>query len=73
VFAFSVLPAMAAVRLSRSVPQTLVLAALLGGVAGFVGYLCAYLWHLPVGASQALVAVALVLLAEVARRVRPGT
>lgn len=70
VFAFSVLPATAAIRLAPNVPRALVGAAALGAVAGLGGYAVAYVARLPVGAAQTLVAAALVGLAEVAVRVR---
>jgi zinc transport system permease protein len=74
-FAFSVLPALAAVRLTRNVPQALAAAALFGAGAGFGGYLLAYLHQLPVGAAQTLVAAAFVAVAEAGhrgvRRLRP--
>lgn len=54
-FAFSVLPAMAALRVASNVPRSMAIAAALGASSGFVGYVVAYLWDLPVGASQALV------------------
>jgi zinc transport system permease protein len=60
VFALSVLPATAATRLAPSVRWSLWLAAGIGAVSGFLGYLCAFLWNLPVGASQTLVAAAFV-------------
>lgn len=69
VFAFSILPAMAAVRLSVNVPRALVIAAVLGGASGFLGYLVAFLHQLPVGASQAGVGALFVGLAELARPV----
>jgi zinc transport system permease protein len=67
VFAFTVLPAMAALRVSLSVPMSLLVAALIGAVSGFAGYVFAFLYDLPVGASQALTAAGLVLAAELAR------
>lgn len=67
VFAFSVLPALAALQLSPNVPRALLLAALFGAAAGYGGYVLAFLWSLPVGASQALVAVALVVAAAALR------
>jgi zinc transport system permease protein len=70
VFAFSVLPAMAAVRLCVNVPRALGVAAVLGAAAGFVGYVAAFLWELPVGAAQTLTAASFVLVAEAVRRVR---
>ena len=60
-FAFSVLPAMAAVRLSPNARWAMVLAAIFGASMGFAGYLVAYLYSLPVGAAQTLVGVALVV------------
>ncbi|NQW62833.1 MAG: metal ABC transporter permease [Deltaproteobacteria bacterium] len=59
VFAFSTLPALAASRLCPSLGTTLPVAAVLGAVAGFGGYLAAFVWELPVGASQTAVALLL--------------
>lgn len=56
VFAFTVLPPMAGLRLAPNVAGAAAVAALLGAVAGVLGYLAAFLYQLPVGASQALVA-----------------
>ncbi|HXV62028.1 MAG TPA: metal ABC transporter permease [Vicinamibacteria bacterium] len=67
VFAFSVLPAMAALRVSIHVPMALTVAATLGAAAGFVGYAFAFVYELPVGASQTLVALGAVLAAELVR------
>lgn len=64
VFAFSVLPALAAIRLAPNVQRAIFLAGLFGATAGFLGYLLSFLCELPVGASQALVAAAFVLAAE---------
>lgn len=58
-FAFSVLPAMGALRVARNVHMALWIALGLGAVAGFWGYFSAFAWELPVGASQTLVGVAL--------------
>ncbi len=57
VFAFAVLPAMTALSVVSRLPRALLLAAGLGCVAGGAGYLVAYFWQLPVGASQAAVAI----------------
>jgi zinc transport system permease protein len=70
VFAFTILPGMAALRLVRTVPRGIVLAAALGGASGFLGYLLAFRLSLPVGASQALVAILFVALAELVHRRR---
>lgn len=69
-FAFSVLPAMAALRIASNVPTALLLASLYGAFSGFAGYYCAFVWDLPVGASQAMVGVMLVGIAIVAEKVR---
>jgi zinc transport system permease protein len=68
VFAFSVLPAMAALRVSVNVTMALVVAAMCGAVSGFFGYLAAFQYDLPVGASQTLVGIGLVVLSELLRR-----
>jgi zinc transport system permease protein len=59
VFALSVLPAAAATRLAPSVRWSLWLATAIGAFAGFAGYVVAFLYSLPVGASQTLVAAAI--------------
>jgi zinc transport system permease protein len=64
VFAFSVLPAMAAVRLAPNVPWALATATVIGGACGFLGYLLAFLDELPVGPSQTLVAALVVVAVE---------
>lgn len=58
VFAFAVLPAIAALGVARRLPGALAISALLGGLAGGLGYLAAFLFELPVGASQAVLAAA---------------
>lgn len=69
VFAFSVLPAMAAVRVVPNPEWALWASAVFGAAAGFGGYVLAYLYELPVGASQTLLAVGLVAATGLARRV----
>lgn len=69
VFAFSVLPALAAISLVRTVNGALVLAAVAGALSGFGGYLLAYRFELPVGASQTLLAALLVGVASAGGRV----
>ncbi len=58
-FAFSVLPAMTALTFAANVQRALVAAALIGAAQGFLGYVGAFLFELPVGACQALAGVAL--------------
>ncbi len=70
VFAFSVLPAIAALLATRSVRVALPLADGLGCAAGGFGFLAAFLVDLPVGATQAALAVAIVLAAVPVRRLR---
>lgn len=63
VFAFSVLPGVAALLAAGRMATSIPLAALAGAVAGVAGYLLAFFADLPVGASQMAVAAALVALA----------
>lgn len=56
VFAFTVLPPLAALRVAPNVAYAVGLAALLGAFAGIAGYVAAFLWKLPVGAAQTIVA-----------------
>ena len=60
-FAFSVLPAMASLKVSPNINVGLALAAVLGGFVGFAGYYAAYAWDLPVGASQTVTGVVVYL------------
>ncbi|MCB9652781.1 MAG: metal ABC transporter permease [Deltaproteobacteria bacterium] len=70
-FGFSVLPAIAAVQISANVGRAFVWATLFGAASGFLGYLLAFLYEFPVGASQVLVAGAFVLAAIAVEKVRP--
>lgn len=73
VFAFSVLPAVAASMIARGPRGALVIALFLGAAGGAGGYLFAFFGQFPVGASQTLmVALPLfvVLLLRPSRRVR---
>jgi zinc transport system permease protein len=70
VFAFTVLPAMAALRLSPNVSIALLTATVVGAASGFGGYLIAFRFRLPVGASQALVAAGFSLLATLVSLLR---
>lgn len=68
VFALSTLPAVAALLVVRGrLLATFVLAALIGGASGALGYLLAFFEELPVGASQTVVAAGFVALAGAAR------
>jgi zinc transport system permease protein len=67
VFAFSVLPAMAAILVAPNVRAALLLAAAFGALAGGAGYVTAFLYTWPVGASQAAFAAALVVAAAAVR------
>lgn len=69
-FAFSVLPAMAALRVSPNVDVALVLATLIGALSGFGGYYVAFAWDLPVGGSQTLVAAAIFAVFALAGQLR---
>ncbi len=63
VFALSCLPAMAA-RHFRHLNTMFLAALLLGASCGFGGYLGAYVLEFPVGATQSILAVLLVLMAD---------
>lgn len=67
VFAFMVLPALAALDLAQNPTQALLLSALLGAAAGLGGYWLAYAASLPVGAAQTLVAALLVAITRAGR------
>jgi zinc transport system permease protein len=56
VFAFSVLPAMAALSLGCRLDVALVVAALLGALSAVIGYVASFFLHFPVGATQTVVA-----------------
>jgi zinc transport system permease protein len=56
VFAFSVLPAMAALALRLRLGWAFAVAAVLGAAAAVFGYLASFFLHFPVGASQTVVA-----------------
>lgn len=70
VFAFSVLPGVAALLASRRLGPVFPIAAALGALSGGLGYIAAFLWEFPVGASQTAVAVAFVLMAAPLRLLR---
>jgi zinc transport system permease protein len=67
VFAFSVLPAMAALALTSRMSAVFALATLFGAVAGVAGYGISFRAELPVGATQTALAAALVGAAMVVR------
>lgn len=54
-FSFSVLPALSALLVAANLSRATMLAAILGALMGFVGYVLAFLYEWPVGASQTLV------------------
>jgi zinc transport system permease protein len=71
VFAFSVLPAAAALLLGVRLPFAFALATALGALSGVGGYLFAFFYQFPVGGSQTVMAGAFVVLAillQIARR-----
>jgi zinc transport system permease protein len=70
VFAFSVLPAMAALRASNRLSHAVLLAGLAGALSGGLGYLSAFMLRFPVGAAEACVAAVLFSLAVVLARLR---
>jgi zinc transport system permease protein len=68
-FALSTLPAIAARLLVNRGPMlaTFLVAAVIGAGAGIAGYLLAFFWEMPVGASQTVAAGAAVVIAVVIR------
>lgn len=70
VFAFAVLPAMAALLLGLRLPAALAVAGLLGGLAGGLGYVLAFFLNFPVGGSQTVLVALFVALAAGVRAVR---
>ncbi len=70
VFAFSVLPAMAALRISNRLPYAVLFAGLAGALSGGLGYLSAFMLRFPVGAAEASVAAVLFSLAVMSARLR---
>ncbi|MSQ81792.1 MAG: metal ABC transporter permease [Myxococcales bacterium] len=69
VFALTVLPPLAALRLAPNVGYAVLLATLIGASAGFLGYISAFLWKLPVGAAQTLCAAVLLAIAFLAGKI----
>jgi zinc transport system permease protein len=72
VFAFAVLPGMAALALVERIRWGLVIAAAVGGIAGGLGYLFAFFFEFPVGASQATLATLILLVCLLIARLRRG-
>jgi len=70
VFAFSVLPATAALVLGVRLPWAFALATLLGALSGVAGYLFAFFYQFPVGGSQTVVASLFAVLAVLLQMVR---
>src|SRR4029079_12623104 len=71
VFAFAVLPAMAALARVERVRWALLVAGILGGLAGGLGYVFAFFYEFPVGASQAALGTVFLLRGlPVSRRLR---
>jgi ABC-type Mn2+/Zn2+ transport system permease subunit len=68
-FGFLVVPPLAARRLTRRMLSFSIVAALIGGLAAFVGFYCAYRFDLPLGPAEVAVAcLALFATAGVRRR-----
>lgn len=63
-FAFGTLPAFAALRLSKNLPEALIWGGIFGALTGFCGYMVATLADTSVGATQTLVGVAVCIVAE---------
>jgi zinc transport system permease protein len=72
VFALSTLPAMAALLSGCGLNRGFALATALGALSGFGGYVLAFFFELPVGATQTAVAASLVVLAAGVMVIRRG-
>ncbi len=72
VFALSVVPALAAIRLAPTLPLAFVVAVGFGAASGYLGYALAFVLDAPVGASQTVVALVLTGGALGARRLAQG-
>jgi len=70
VFAFLVLPPIAALLCLSSLRGVLVLSAVLGAAASAIGYYLAWTWSLPAGATRAVTAAAFVVPALLVRWLR---
>jgi zinc transport system permease protein len=70
VFAFSVLPATAALMLGVRLPWAFVLATVLGALSGVTGYLFAFFYQFPVGGSQTVAAALFALAAMAVQLIR---
>lgn len=72
IFAFSLLPALAALVSAKNTAQAMCWAFFIGAASAFLGYFLAYIWALPVGATQTFVCVLAVFLAHGLHHVRRG-
>ncbi len=72
VFALSTLPAVAIVQLGLRLRLSFVLATVVGALAGGGGYLFAFFYEFPVGASQTMLAATAALVPVVIRLARPS-
>jgi len=70
VFAFLVLPPVAALLCTSSLRACLALSAAFGAAASVLGYYLAWVWSFPAGASRAVTAAAFVVPALLVRRLR---
>jgi manganese/iron transport system permease protein len=73
VFAFSVLPAAAALVLGVRLPWAFALATVLGALSGVAGYLFAFFYQFPVGGSQTVMAALFAVLAVLVQLARGRT
>ncbi len=64
VFAFSVLPAAAALKMCHDVRVVFISAALIGAASAFFGYWASFVWSFPTGASTVVMAVLFLIVAE---------
>jgi ABC-type Mn2+/Zn2+ transport system permease subunit len=73
VFAFLVVPPLAALRLVRGMPRLSAVAAVLGAASALVGFVLSYRYDLPLGPTDAVVVAAIFGVAVVAGAARRAT
>ncbi len=71
VFSFSVLPPIAALALFSDLNRSFLASALIGGASAFLGYLASFLFSFPTGACMTATASAFLVIASLARRLKP--
>ena len=69
-FAMTILPAIAAIKWAPNIPRAMLMAGVFGGIMGSLGYFVAFKYGFPVGASQTLTGILIVLLATILKTIK---